>query len=274
MLPESEYVRFRFDMIPPKIIEHYGLDRFVQNSYVYARINKAWYGLKQAGKIAHDDLVKHLAKHGYVKAKHTQGLFTHVKHNISFMLVVDDFGIKHVNKEDIQHLILVMQKKYKFKVDFKAEQYIGIHINWDYDKRELRCCMKGYVEQALKELEHIPSNKWHQVSPSQCNRQNFGAAIQYAHNDDGEPLPKTCIQYIQRVVGKFLYYARAIDNTMLHALNDIASVMSKGTTTTATAVQHLLDYARCNPDAEITYRASEMTLHTDSDAVYLVVPEA
>ena len=28
---------------------------------------------------------------------------------------------------------------------------------------------------------------------------------------------------LQKIVEKFLYYARAIDNTMMHALNDLAS---------------------------------------------------
>ena len=134
--------------------------------------------------------------------------------------------------------------------------------------------MKNYIKQALLELEQIPTNTRHHLAPSHMVRPNYGAAIQYAHNDDGDPVDDTQVNYIERVVGKLLYYARAIDNTMLHALNDIASVMSKGTTTTAAAVQHLLDYARCNPDAEIIYRASEMILHTDSDAAYLVAPGA
>ena len=90
----------------------------------------------------------------------------------------------------------------------------------------------------------------------------------------GDPLPETQIQYLQRVVGKFLYYARAIDNTMLHGLNAIASAVTKGTTSTAAAVQRLMDYAHSNPDAEILYRASDMVLQTDSDAAYLVEPEA
>ena len=79
---------------------------------------------------------------------------------------------------------------------------------------------------------------------------------------------------IERVVGKFLYYARAIDNTMLHALNDIASSKSKGTQTTWEAVKYFLNYASSNPDAEIIFRASEMLYKIDSDAAYLVCPEA
>ena len=40
------------------------------------------------------------------------------------------------------------------------------------------------------------------------------------------------------------------------------------------AVKHFLDYAACNPKAKIIYRASNMVIQSDSDAAYLVCPEA
>jgi hypothetical protein len=42
-------------MIPPSIIAHYNLTPMIHNGYLYAKIKKAWYGLKQSGKIAHDE---------------------------------------------------------------------------------------------------------------------------------------------------------------------------------------------------------------------------
>lgn len=111
MLPDPEYVRFQYDLIPPRIREHYGLDALVVDGYVYARINRAWYGLSQSGKFANDDLVEHLAKFGYVPAGLTDGLFVHKTRDISFTLVVDDFGIKYQRKEDVEHLIKAMREK-------------------------------------------------------------------------------------------------------------------------------------------------------------------
>jgi hypothetical protein len=80
------------------------------------------------------------------------------------------------------------------------------------------------------------------------------------------------IKHKQRSTGKFLFYGRAIDNTMLHALNDIAS--AKNTKETIAAVTHFLNYCASNPNARIIYRASDMILQGDSDAAYLVCPEA
>ena len=59
-LVDSKYVKFKVDIIPPQIIAHYKLKNLIHDGYINAKINKAWYGFKQAGRIAHNDLVQHL----------------------------------------------------------------------------------------------------------------------------------------------------------------------------------------------------------------------
>ena len=61
---------------------------------------------------------------------------------------------------------------------------------------------------------------------------------------------------------------------MLHALNNIATATVNGTQATLDATRYFLNYAACNPNAEILYRASDMILQTHSDTAYLVCPEA
>ena len=157
-LPDPEFVRFRLELIPADIIATYNLKALAtKNGFVYARVNKAWYGLKQAGKIAHDDLVARLASAGYQKAPLLEGYFAHETRDISFTLVVDDFLIKYTKDEDLEHLNDAIRRDYKFKVNEEAKQYVGIHLNWDYENRTVRLSMDGYVEQALLELEHEPA---------------------------------------------------------------------------------------------------------------------
>jgi hypothetical protein len=272
-LPDSENVRFKYDMIPPNIIKHYNLDTLVDNGFVYAKINKAWYGLKQSGRIAHDDLVAHLKKFGYVKAKRTEGLFVHKTRNISFTLVVDDFGIKFNKQEDLEHLTAAIREKYPLKVDYDGKQYVGITLDWNYETRELICSMPGYVAQALKEFEHATPTT-HYTAPSKIERPDYGVKVQYVKEDLTKQLQAEQIKFLQRVTGKFLFYARAIDNTMLHAINDIATATINGTEQTLAAAKYFLNYAASNPDGEIIFRASDMILRIDSDAAYLVCPKA
>jgi hypothetical protein len=75
-------------------------------------------------------------------------------------------------------------------------------------------------------------------------------------------------------LGTFLYYARAVDSTMLVAIGEIATQQSKATQATMQAITQLLNYCATNPDATIRYIASDMCLHVDSDASYLSVSKA
>ena len=61
---------------------------------------------------------------------------------------------------------------------------------------------------------------------------------------------------------------------MLHAINDISLSASKGTRETLDATMYLLNYAHTYSDTDIIYRKSDMILHVDSEAAYLVAPEA
>ena len=103
----------------------------------------------------------------------------------------------------------------------------------------------------------------------------YGSRVQYADAPDSSPpLPASATRHVQQVVGTFLYYAIALDLSLLVALGDLASEQSAPTETTMTKVTHLLDYVATHPDASITYRASAMILATESDASYLSAPNA
>jgi hypothetical protein len=71
-----------------------------------------------------------------------------------------------------------------------------------------------------------------------------------------------------------MYYARAVNPTVLMSLNDISTEQTKATEKTQAATNHLLDYLATHPDATIRYHASDMMLHIHSDAPYLSVSNA
>lgn len=74
--------------------------------------------------------------------------------------------------------------------------------------------------------------------------------------------------------GKFLFYGRAVDNTILVALSAIASQQSKPTTDTMAKAKQLLDYLASQEEAILTYSTSKMVLAVHSDAGYLNEPNA
>ena len=82
---------------------------------------------------------------------------------------------------------------------------------------------------------------------------NYGSKIQHAYKNNGELLNGKSTQKIQKCIGKFLYYGRGIDITMQHAIKNIEATAVNGTTTTEKAIQHFLDYAYFNLDAELVF---------------------
>ena len=87
-------------------------------------------------------------------------------------------------------------------------------------------------------------------------------------------LPPNEIKHIQSVTGSFLFYGRAIDYTTLPALNEIASAQAKPRETTKKKAQQLMDYLHTYPNAYLRFHASDMVLHVESDAAYLVALKA
>ena len=101
---------------------------------------------------------------------------------------------------------------------------------------------------------------------------SYGAKVQQSIDPEEFPcLDDKGVHRLQKVIGCLLFYALAIDSTMLVALGDLASAQSTSTEHTAKALTKLLNYAAINPDTEITYHKSDMILHIDSDALYLLV---
>ena len=120
-------------------------------------------------------------------------------------------------------------------------------MKWNYVKRELICSMDGYIETALRELEHVLP-KQHFYGPSKHTEIRYGERVQYAPVDTAPALTPEQIKYVQRVTGKLLFYAQAIDNTILHTLNEIATQQVNPTVEVKQKNQQLLVYANTFPN--------------------------
>ena len=241
---------------------------------VYVEIRKGMPGLKQAGKIAHDRLRTHLKKYGYNPVPRTPALWKHESRKIIFSLVVDDFGVKYVRKEDAQHLINALKDLYEITTDWSGRKYCGLNFEWDYKARTVTISMPGYIEKTLKKFKHpTPTKK--QNAPHRWDVPVYGQKIQYAKDEKDLPLlPAKEINRCQQITGTLLYYAIAVDPTMLVALSEISATQSKATSETKEKLDWLLDYAASQPISKITYKASNMILHVHSDASYLSAPKA
>jgi hypothetical protein len=150
-----EYMRIKLTDIPEEIIVEYKLREIATpDGHVYIEIRKGMYGLPQAGIIAQQLLEKRLAKVGYHQSKIVPGLWTHITRDICFTLVVDDFAIKYIKKEDAQHLIDAIKKDYTITIDWDATKYIRLTVKWDYTNRKVYLHMPGYLSKVLQRFKH------------------------------------------------------------------------------------------------------------------------
>jgi hypothetical protein len=233
-----EYMEFPVWMIPDEIIQAYNLHDKISNGYVYVELRKAVYGLKQAGKLANDLLKKRLASDGYRPTTYTSGLWKHDTRPIAFTLVVDDFGVKYVDQADAKHLEACLAKYYTMKSDWEGGRYVGIYLQWNYKNGTVILTMPDYVRNVLHMVQHrIPKQQFH--SPSKYTSPQYGVKIQLTKAIDMSPgLTPDQTTRLQQVPGIVLYYARAIDGTMLHALNDLATQITTGNQRTVEAMEH------------------------------------
>ena len=276
-MKRPEYMRVKYHHFPEDIKLKYNLSsKVTSNGYIYIKIKRGMYGLKQAAILAYDHLRNSLAPFGYKPVPGTVGLWEHDTRPTKFCVCVDDFGIKYWSKDDRDHLLNSIGHTFKYTTDLEGKNYCGLTFDWNYDLGYVDISMPNYVTKCLKRLQHVPS-----VSPQYSPHTHVPIAYgkkgtrQYATTPDTSPLlPPKQIKHIQSITGSFLYYARALDLTMLPALNEISSQQANPTELTKQKCQRLMDYAATYPDIFIRYHASDMVLHVDSDAAYLVAPKA
>jgi len=96
--------------------------------------------------LANKLLEKRLNRHG---TNELPGLWRHDTRLIQFTLVVDNFGVKYINKDDAHHLQQVLEEHYKITMDWDGRRYIGITLDWDYKQRKVHLSMPGYIKAAL-----------------------------------------------------------------------------------------------------------------------------
>ena len=224
------------------------------------------YGLPQAGLLAQRQLEKLLAKHGYRQDKFVPCLYSHETRPINFTLVVDDFGIKYHNRDDVDHLLGALRELFVITVDWNGSKYLGITLRFDATLRTVSLSMPDYIRKAL--MRFAPHLIHGAASPMIYTPPVYGPTVTPTPSSARALTPQE-ILLVQQIVGVFLYYARCVDPTFLTAVNAISSEMKNPTTSLLDSCNRLLAYAASYPNNELVYTASDMILYIQSDASYL-----
>ena len=272
ILEDPEYIRIHYKYFLPDVKHKYNIATLVHiDGFVYCKLQKGMYGLKQAARLARDQLIKNLAPFGYKPDPTSPNIWVHTSRPTKFCLCVDDFGVKYYSEEDIQHLTHALQQHYTITIDRTGQKFCGLNIAWNYKDGFVDVSMPQYVHKALKKLQHpLPTKAQHAPHPWQPI--TYGKTAHLTNPDTSPLLPSSTIPHIQRIVGTFLYYACAVDPTIHPAVNELAITQSKTTIKTQSSANMLLDYLVTHPTSTLRFYKSDMQLHIDTDAAYLVAP--
>jgi hypothetical protein len=202
-------------------------------------------------------------------------LWKHVSHPIWFNLCINNYGVKYIGNKNLKHLFSALcTEPYNIVEDWAGDLYCSINLKWNYGKHWVDIAMPVYAIKNLTRHNHLPP-----VKTKNClytpNPITYGKDNQATTPSDPSSLldmaGKKCIQ---KNVGSFLYYARAVNPTILMALSAIvAAKQSAPTEETLTSVNQFLNYMWTHPDAKFRYRASDVILNIHSDASYLSAPK-
>ena len=119
--------------------------------------------------------------------------------------------------------------------------------------------MPGYTKKALKQFKHERRKLQHQPYPSTIIK--YEVRTQCATAQSTAPqLHKHGKKFIQQVCGKFLFFGRAVDSTLLCPISAITSQAATPTEDTIEQTLQLLDYIATQEEAVLTYSASGMKL--------------
>ena len=174
---KCEYMRIHSKYFLPDIRAEYNIDALAApDKYIYVRIKKGMYGLKQAALLAYNHLIKQMAPYGYRQCPYTTGLWRHDTRPTKFCLCVDDFGIKYFSKADADHLLSSLRQHYKISVDWEGNNYCGITLGWHYKKGFVDVSMPKYIPKLRERLGH-PTPARPQYSPHAYNQPTYGKTL-------------------------------------------------------------------------------------------------
>ncbi len=135
---------------------------------------------------------------------------------------MDDFGVKYIGRKHLQHLYDALRKEtYEIVEDWTGNLYCW---NIEMKLQETPCgsCYTSLCQETTHKIQSCCSLK-PQHCPYAPNPIKYGKDNQSPSPLDKNPcLNKAQKKCIQQTVCSFLYYARAVDPTILMALLEIA----------------------------------------------------
>ncbi len=169
-------------------------------------LKKEMHGLKQAARLAYDDLKVHLSKYGYRPDPIATNIWSHNTKSTKFCLCVDDFVVQYFSDMTMLSISSRLYRQSTKLLLIRKEKNCGLQFEWNYVHGYIDISMSNYFRKILQKLDYN-QGKTSQHVPHQWTVPVYGKKQQFAKPADTTmPLDKARTKYTQQVVGSFLYY--------------------------------------------------------------------
>ena len=149
----------------------------------------------------------------------------------------------------------MLEDLYKVPNEWTRSLYLGLTLDWKYDKGHVNMSMSGYIAKMLHKF-NLPKPTITQLSPYAHTKLNYGEKIQLtAPEDTSELLAPKDVKRLQQVICSLLFYGRSIYSSLLVELVTLTSAQTKATINTGQAFTKLLNYCASNIDTVIRFHA-------------------
>jgi hypothetical protein len=145
-------------------------------------------------------------------------------------------------------------------------------IQFNSKRTAVTLSMPGYIQKTLQRFfrpNHLLLKHRTARTPGIYVPPLYGSKLlQLATEDTTNFLTDVQKTEIQAIVGTILYYALAVDPSILPVANEIASQQAAPTQAVLKAADRLLSYCAVHRTGSFTFHACDMCLHGFSDASY------
>ena len=271
-MDRPEYIRVKIGDIPTEIVDEYGFSAFVEEGSVLFQVDNCMYGYPQSGLLSQERLFSHLENNGYRQQPNIPCLFRHESRDVIFVLVVDDFAVKYSKMEDFEMLVNTLKELYELTINLNGSKYLGYDIQFDDEAHTVSLSMPNYVPKLLERFypgQTLPGISSPAVYKPPRYGSNKGLVFDsVGDDDDSPPLSEMEITRLQEIIGTLLFYARAVDYTILTAVSHLSSKQSHPTQNVLADANRILRYLAAYPQHILVFRACDMQLRAHSDASY------
>lgn len=228
--------------------------------------------MKQAGRIAQQNLNRLLEEKGYVETEqHCIWKLADPASPMVFINHVDDFEVAYTNRNDAERLFAVMEEAgYIIKRDWEAKKFCGYDVLHDRQQATITLSMPNAVPNMLERFNmHTVKRR---STPYPTSRPDPTKSQDPIPLDVSAMLTPPQVRLLQEKIGTMGYLAEAVRPDIITHVGKLRTRQAKMTVSLMQDADWMIGYLAANPNRGITFRASELHLKGYTDASFAAEP--